>query len=534
MLLHEMIERSARDWPQNVALVFRDQPVTYAELEGAIARLAEGLLALGLKAGDRIALLLPNCSPFVYAYYAASRIGAVVVPANPLLKPAELEYIWRDADIRLVMTAPPLLPVVQAARQNLPGLTHVVNITSREELPDPALASVPGFLTLPEVMQRKEEIRKLGNQEIRKLGNVPIAQFPSAEDCAVIIYTSGTTGHPKGAMLSHRNLTRNVEQVQAALQFTQADRFLTVLPLFHSFAGTVCMNTALATGCTSVLHENFHPLRALESIARHGITIFCGVPAMFNAILQLPPEALQGLDLSSLRLLVSGGAPLPAATLTTLEARFGIPVLEGDGPTECSPVTSVNPLEGPRKVGSVGLPVPGVEIAIHDDHNRPVPTGEIGEIVVRGDNVMLGYLNQPEATAEAMAGGWYHTGDLGTLDADGYLFIVDRKKDMVITSGLNVYPREIEEVLYTHAAVQDAAVIGMPDALRGEEVVAVVVRKPETSVTEKELTTYCRERLANYKIPRQILFRETLPRGGTGKVVKRLLKKELEMEQAGS
>ncbi len=330
-------------------------------------------------------------------------------------------------------------------------------------------------------------------------------------------------------MLSHRNLTRNVEQIQARLQFLPEDRFVTVLPLFHAFAATVCMNTCLAAGCASLLLENFTPARVLETISRHKATIFPAVPAIFNAVLNLPVE--HAPDTSSLRVLVSGGAPLPAPTLAALEQRFGVPVLEGDGPTECSPVTSVNPLDGPRKIGSVGPALPDVEIAIFDAQDKPVETEEVGEIVVRGDNVMLGYLNQPDATREAMTNGWYHTGDLGKLDADGYVFIVDRKKDMIITAGLNVYPREVEDVLLSHPGVADVAVIGTPDTLRGEDVLAVVVARPDVPApSERDLIRYCRERLANYKVPRQILFRAMLPRGATGKVVKRLLKKELELE----
>jgi long-chain acyl-CoA synthetase len=515
MLLRDIIAQGAQKYPQKAALVFRDQPTIYAELAIAVRRLASGFASLGIQPGDRIALLLPNCTPFVLGYYAAQQIGAIAVPANPLLKPAELEYIWGDADVRLVVTAPPLLVGVQAARQNLPNLRHVVNITPREDLPDSALADLPGFLTLQELMMQNAQAD-------------PPAPPIDENACAIIIYTSGTTGRPKGAMLSHRNLTRNIEQAQAVLQFNHEDCFLTALPLFHSFAGTVCQNLALSAGATSILLENFVPGRVLETIEKHRVTIFPGVPAMFNAILHFPQE--RAFNLSSLRLFVSGGAPLPASSLEALEKRFNVPVLEGDGPTECSPITSVNLPEGPRKVGSVGPPLPGVEIAIFDDHDNPLPTGEIGEIVVRGDNVMLGYFNQPEATAEVMTSGWYHTGDLGYMDADNFVFISGRKKDMIITGGLNVYPREVEEVLFTHPAVQDAAVIGVPNALRGEEVVAVVVKKPETNVTERELVVYCRERLANYKVPRDILFRESVPRSGKGEIVKRLLKKELEME----
>lgn len=558
MLLHDIITEGARKHPQNIALIFRDQPQTYAELAVYVERLKQGFASLGVQSGEKIGLLLPNCPPFVWAYFAASRIGAIVVPVNPLLKPAELEYIWRDADVRLVVTVAPLLPVVEAARQHLPALRRILCVTNREELPDASLATLTGLSFLSDVLRQgaEEEKRSRGEEEKkgeekgerRKEKGGPGAASDgttsnrqqttnnSFDDCAVIIYTSGTTGHPKGAMLSHRNLTRNVEQIQTRLHILPADRFLTVLPLFHAFAATVCMNLCLAAGSASVLLENFAPARTLETMAAHKITIAPAVPAIFHALLALPGG--REYDTSSLRILISGGAPLPAPTLTALEQRFGVPVLEGDGPTECSPVTSVNPLDGPRKVGSVGPALPGIEVAIWNERDQPVETDEVGEIVVRGDNVMLGYLNQPDATREAMMNGWYHTGDLGTMDADGYIFIVDRKKDMIITAGLNVYPREVEETLLSHAGVADAAVVGQPDAFRGENVLAVVVRKSgvegEALVSGRELIRYCRERLANYKTPRRILFRDTLPRGATGKVVKRLLKKELEMQPSVS
>lgn len=522
MLLRDIIVQSARRQADTTALIFRDQEISYRELETAVTRLAAGFADLGIRPGDRIALLLPNCPPFVYSYYAAAWIGAEVVPANPLLKPAELAYIWRDSGVSLVVTAGQLLPNVQAARADLPGLKSVVSITPHADLPDPAMAAgIPGLTTLAEVMRRGAQALASAPDGLPPTPNI------DENRCAVVLYTSGTTGFPKGAMLSHRNLTRNVEMVREALEFDSSDRFVTVLPLFHSFAGTVCMNTALAAGAGSILLENFLPGKTLEVMERNRATIFAGVPAMYQALL----AHMSDRDYSShaLRLIVSGGAPLPVSLLEAIEARFGVPVIEGDGPTECSPVTCVNPLRGKRKPGTVGLPVPGCEMAIFDDENRMLPDEEIGEIVVRGDHVMLGYLNLPEATDEVMAGGWYHTGDLGKRDAEGYFSILDRKKDMILVSGLNVYPREVEEVLFTHAAVADAAVVGMPEPVRGEEVTAVVVVRPGVSVTERELVSYCRERLANFKVPRKVLFRATLPRGGTGKVVKRLLKKELEL-----
>lgn len=508
MQLSDIVLQGEANYASNVAILFRDQSITYAELAEGVRTFAKTLRELGIQTGDRVGLLLPNCPQSVCAYYAVALIGAVVVPSNPLLKPAELEYIWGDAEVRLVVTIPPLLPIAQATQQGVSCLQHILSID-----PAQSLLSMTRENLAPETVAQTYE---------------QIAVVPDPHTCAVIIYTSGTTGRPKGAMLSHFNLMRNVQMVQEFLQFQQEDRFLTVIPLFHSFAMTVCQNVALSKGCATLLLEQFLPTKAFDLLVEHRVTILPGVPALFFALLQIVSQS--GRKLPDLRLIVSGGAPLPATTFHALEKAFGIPVLEGDGPTECSPVTSVNPIEGVRKVGSVGIPLPGVEIAIFDDNDEPVSTDAIGEIVVRGDNVMMGYLNQPEETAEAMKGGWYHTGDMGKIDSDGYVYIVDRKKDMIITAGLNVYPREIEEVLFSHSAVAEAAVIGLADAMRGEEVVAVVVLKPEATTTEREIVAHCRERLANYKIPRKVLFREMLPKGGSGKVVKRLLKKELEME----
>lgn len=524
MLLSGIIAKGAKEFYSAPALIFQDETLTYGELETAVERLAAGLLTLGVESGERISLLLPNCISFVVCYFAAARIGVVVVPANPLLKPAELEYIWRDSAVSLIIAAPPLLPGALTAIQNLPNIKNVVSLALNGTVAKAENSSESYVLSsLPELIA-------MGAASLDSSPLTSASLFASEDDCAVIIYTSGTTGFPKGAMLSHRNLIRNVEQVTEALDFKPQDVFLTVLPLFHAFAATVCMNTCLFGGCASVLMESFAPAKALEAVRRHRVTILPSVPAIFNAF--LATSATQE-TFATVRMFVSGGAPLPVSTLHALEARYQVPVLEGDGPTECSPVTSVNPLGGVRKAGSVGLPLPGVEIAICDDEDKPLPRNEIGEIVVRGDNVMIGYLNQPEATSEAMKGGWYHTGDIGKIDSDGYVFILERKKDMIITSGSNVYPREVEEVLFGHPAVADAAVIGLPDALRGEEVVAVIVLKPGSQITERELGAYCRERMATYKAPRKVLFRETLPKGGTGKTVKRLLKKELEMEGRG-
>jgi long-chain acyl-CoA synthetase len=512
VLLYEIIVHGAETHPNRPAIYFRDTTLTYGELARQVRRMASALRARGIAPGDSVAVLLPNCPQFTVAYYAVTALAAICVPANPLLKPAELEYIWGDSRAKLVVTAPPLLANAQEAQRALPGLQTLVSTGAQPEMPE-------GVLTWAELMAEGTEDfdTKISNPTSR------------TEDCpAVCIYTSGTTGRPKGALLSHRNLTVNCHQVSQALRLDERDNFLCVLPLFHSFAGTVCQNTPLFCGARTTLQESFHPARVLEAIAAHRVTIFPGVPAMFGALLQFPTD--RSYDFSSVRICVSGGAPMPIAIMEAFERKFGAVVIEGDGPTECSPVTSVNPPEGVRKPGTIGLPVSGVEMKIFDDNDRELPPNTVGEIVVRGENVMLGYLNQPEATAQAMKNGWYHTGDLGTVDADGYFSIVDRKKDMLIVGGLNVYPREVEEVLYAHPAIADVAVIGAPDPLRGEEVVAIVTLKPGAQAADHELIAFCRRHVANFKAPRRVIFRDALPRSGTGKVLKRLLRKELDLE----
>jgi long-chain acyl-CoA synthetase len=508
MLLYDIVRKGADEYPDRVALIYKDTPSTYGQLAGQVNRLASALQARGVERGDSVAVLLPNCPPFTLAYFASTALGAICVPANPLLKPAELAHIWGDSSIKMVVTAPPLIEGTRIALESLRSEAQIVSVGDREETPE-------GVLTFNELVAegRPDRVDTTGIDE---------------QDPAVCIYTSGTTGRPKGALLSHRNLISNCRQISQALDFHETDNFLCVLPLFHSFAGTVCQNTALFCGAKSTILEQFHPTRLLEAVARHRVTIFPGVPAMYGVLLQIPADV--PVDISSVRFCVSGGAPMPVAIMQAFEQRYGAVILEGDGPTECSPVTCVNPPHGARKPASVGLPMPGVEMRIFNESDEQLPVGEVGEIVVRGDNVMLGYRNQPEETAEAMRHGWYHTGDLGRVDEDGYFFIVDRKKDMIIVGGLNVYPREIEEVLYSHPAVLDAAVLGVPDRKRGEEPIAVVALKPGQEVSGLDLLRYCRERLANYKIPRHVVFRESLPRGGTGKVVKRLLRKEMEME----
>lgn len=510
MVLYDLIQQGMSEYPGRTAILYRDMTVTYGQLAQMVQCFASALGAHGIGKGDRVGILLPNIPPFTVAYYGAAAIGAIAVPANPLLKPAELEYMWRHADVKLVVTIPQLLEGAQEAAR-LVGIQHVVCVGERD--------------VVPEGVRTFNEFLAIGAQS-----PMPDSR-PDKHDPAVFIYTSGTTGRPKGAVLSHNNLLANCRQIQGVLHYTADDNLLCVLPLFHAFAGTVCQHASLFRGAKFTCLEQFQPARVLETIEKQAITIFPGVPAMFAALLQFASDRADAFR--NVRLCVSGGAPMPLAIMEQFEKTFGTIIIEGDGPTECSPVTSVNPPSGIRKVGTIGLPLPGVEMRIVDDHDNELPPNEVGEIVVRGENVMLGYHNQPEATAEAMRNGWYHTGDLGKMDEDGYFTIVDRKKDMLIVGGLNVYPREVEEVLYSHPAIAEAAVIGAHDPLRGDEVVAVVVLKPGASATSGELRNYCREYLANYKVPRRVVFRDTLPRSDTGKILKRLLRKEMELDPNG-
>lgn len=482
-LVGELLTRAADAFPEREAVVAGPRRLTYRELDGLARRLAAALHAAGVRRGQMVGLHLPNCPEFVAAYFAVVRLGATVVPVNPLYKPDELGYILNDAEAVGVVTAAPLAPLVRAAGGRAWPVEELL-AAGGPEAPEPALD--PG-------------------------------------DVCACLYTSGTTGRPKGALLTHANLTFDVEACLAVLAVEQEERFLTAIPLFHAFGGTVCMLLPARLGACSVMLERFRPESALELIQRERVTIWPGVPGFYAAILAAVKDP-GAFDLRSLRLAVTGGAPMPVEVLRRFEATFGCTVLEGDGPTETSPVAYVNPVHGVRKPGSVGLPLPGVEVRVVDADDRPLPPGEVGEICVRGPNVMKGYWKRPEETAEVLRGGWLHTGDLGRLDPDGYVFIVDRKKDLILVGGLNVYPREVEEVLHAHPAVAEAAVVGRPDPVRGELVVACVVLRPGAEATAGELIGWCRARLASYKCPRRVELRTELPRNATGKVVKEQLR----------
>jgi long-chain acyl-CoA synthetase len=480
-------DRAVSD-PHLPAIRQGDTILSYAALDGAASRLATLLAAQGVRSGDRVALIMPNVAYFPIAYYAILRLGAVVVPMNPLLRAAEIAFAWSDSGVEVAVVFPLFAEQAQQA------------------------ASTTGTKVIVTVPQEFE--RRLTETEPTE----DVAQV-SATDSAVILYTSGTTGQPKGADLSHANLRSNaLTTIQTLMPNGPGDVLFGGLPLFHSFGQTCGLNAAMAGGACLALLPKFDAEQALRMVAEDRITIFLGVPTMYVALLGVKePERF---DTSTIKIGASGGASLPVQVLNGVQQRFGFTLLEGYGLSETSPVASFNHPDRPTKPGSVGTPIRGVEFALHDEDGNELPDGEVGEIVIRGENVMKGYWNRPEATAEAMRGGWFHTGDLATRDADGYYFIVDRKKDMIIRNGFNVYPREVEEVLYTHPAVAEAAVFGIPDQARGEEVAALVTLKDGAAATPEELRDFVAQRIAAYKYPRIIRLGE-LPKGPTGKILKR-------------
>ncbi len=493
MTLLDLLRRSTEKFATRTALLADDQSVTYGELWESVGQLGTTLRHLGVKPGERIGIMLPNIPAFVQAYFGILAAGATVVPFNILYKPEELHFLIEDAAIQRVLTSRVFQANLREAAQRLPYPLQVIPM------------DVPEMGILDAVSQTPT-------------GNPPKI---NPGDVAVCLYTSGTTGRPRGALLTHKNLMSNIASFHQIAPCDERDIFLCVLPLFHSFAATVLMLFPLSLGAGVVLESRFVPEQTLRSMATKKATILCAVPSMYAVWCQLSPFEL---DLSSVRLGISGGAPLPIEVLHRFEARYGISIYEGYGLTEAAPVLTENPLFGPRKVGSVGKPLPEVELRVVDAAGRDVLPGEVGEIVARGPNIMLGYLNQPEVTAEVLRDGWLYTGDMGRRDTDGYFYIVDRKKDLIIVGGLNVYPREVEEVLVTHPAVAEVAVVGVPDPTRGEAPKAYVVVGPGATISKRELLRFVRSRLASFKVPRDVEFCQSLPRTFSGKVLRQELR----------
>lgn len=497
--------------PGKAAYHFMGKDTSYGEFEGSVAKFAGALQSLGVGKGDHVAFLLSNTPHFMIALYATMRVGATAVPINPIYTPDEIAYIVKDSDAKAVIALDLLLPLIEKAYVALSNVASYVICET-----DPSAAEK--MAQLPEAV--KPKVHSF-TQLLIASAAVGQAVQVADEDVAVILYTSGTTGKPKGAMLTHENLYSNARDVGVYLQMNQEDRILATLPVFHVFALTVVVNAPLLMGATIILVPRFNPKEVFEAIKSQQATVFAGVPTMFNFMYQFP-EA-QPEDFASVRMAISGGSAMPVALLHNFEDKFNVRVSEGYGLSEASPVTCFNPIDRERKAGSIGTSIVNVENKVVNELGEEVAVGEVGELIVRGPNVMKGYYNMPEETAAALRDGWLYTGDLARVDEEGYFFIVDRKKDMIIVGGYNVYPREVEEVLFAHPGILEAAVVGLPDPNFGEAVNAYVVLK-DPSVTIEELRTYCAEHLAKYKVPRNFEVLEELPKNTTGKILRRSLK----------
>ena len=510
--LSAVLEDSARAYPDHTALILGPRHISFAETNGAANMIANGLAAHGIGAGDTVALCCPNLPYFPMIYFAALKTGATILPVNVLLTAVEITYLLEDSGAKALFCFEgtddlPIGSRGHAAFEKVASCEHFWIITG-----DPAAASpIADCATLGALMAD----RSPAFDTVQR----------AADDVAVVLYTSGTTGHPKGAELTHTNILLNAIISRDLTGAKNDDICMITLPLFHIFGQVVLMVACTMTGTTMVLVPRFDPTAVLKTLQDDNVTIFAGVPTMYWALLNHPAD---GIDLekikNTLRICASGGASLPVEVLRGFEEKFEVAILEGYGLSETSPVVTFNHQHKERKPGSVGTPVWGVEVRVVDENDTDVATGEPGEIIVRGHCVMKGYLNNPEATAEAIRGGWFHTGDIGHFDEDGYLFIVDRLKDMIIRGGFNVYPRELEEVLITHPDVSLVAVVGVPDDEYGEEIKAFVVAKPNHQVDGDALIEWSKSRLAAYKYPRQVEVRESLPMNATGKILKKELR----------
>ncbi|MDI6754505.1 MAG: long-chain fatty acid--CoA ligase [Thermodesulfobacteriota bacterium] len=496
MNIGEFLSTSAKRLPGHLAIRFGAEQVTFDALNRRVDALARGLGKAGLRPGEVCVLMMPNSVNWVVAYYALAKLGAVVLPVNFLFRTGELGHIFRDSRARAFIGHSDYLEQPAKVLAELPALDLRVGDGQ----------AVEGFMPLKSLFY----------------GEDPFPMYLTAEDdTSAIIYTSGTTGLPKGAQLTHRNLISNARTLAKVRTSQPHDVVLGVLPFYHIYGLTSVLNVSMCLGLTIRLWAHFETEEVFRAIEEEESTILIAVPTIFNRLVEQaqkhPPRR------SSLRFCISGGASLPVEILRRFETLFNATIVEGYGLTETSPVCIENPFAGLKKPGSIGLAIEGFEVRIVDEQDLDLPPGEVGELIVRGPGVMKGYLNQPEATEQALRGGWLHTGDLARQDEDGYIYIVDRKKDLIIRGGYNVYPREVEEILYRHPAVAEAAVIGIPHADLGEEVAAVVVLRPGAKATPEEIRAFVKEQVAPYKYPRQVIFAEELPKTSTGKILKRHL-----------
>ena len=528
--LYELMRRTAQANPEKQALDFLGRRMSYGRLWEETRRFARALQDLGVKPGERVSIMLPNSPQFIIAFYGALLAGAVAVNTNPLYTPRELSHQLRDSGAETLVILDLLWPRYQEVSGEVP-VKRVITSGIQDYLPFPKNWLFPlkakkegTWVNLPRHDKRydwKELLRTTANPTLVEV---------RADDLALLQYTGGTTGVSKGAMLSHRNLISNVYQIDAwePKQVWRRGVMLSVIPFFHVYGMSVSMNYSIMRGMKMVLLPRFSIGEVVSAIEKHHVTHFPGVPTMYVAFNNF--RGIEKRNIRSIKVCLSGAAPLPVEVANRFEELTGARLVEGYGLTEAAPVTHCNPLYGERKVGSIGPPFPSVDAYAADAEGNPLPPGEVGELVIKGPNVMLGYWKRPEETAQTLQDGWLFTGDVARMDEEGYFYIVDRKKDMIIAGGYNIYPREVEEVLYQHPAVKEAAVVGVPDAYRGETVKAFLVLKEGFAgkVGEAEMRDFTKERLAAYKVPKLWEFREELPKTAVGKILRRTLRKEEE------
>lgn len=494
MNIAAFLEQTAKKYPRHKAIIFDDTVLSYKSFNEQVNKYAGFFLdSIKIRTGDHVGILLDNCPEYLFSVYALWKIGAVVVPINRFLTQHEIEYIVNDSDMRFLISEETYSAHFKHLEQSCEKLDDIITLKSMQE-------NAESFPCLFDSLD-----------------------FPPQQP-AVIIYTSGTTGKPKGAVLTHRNISSNASTCVNMIHIIKSDRLLLILPMFHSFTFTVCMVMPVVRGATIVALRSVKPFaRVLKCILLQRVTIFIGIPKLYDILSEKKiPFFIK--PFLRLRLFISGSAPLSVTSLERFKKNIGIILLEGYGLSEASPVVSLNPIDKEQKFGSIGLPIHDVEVKIVDDALNELPAGEVGELIVKGDNVMAGYYKKPEDTAATIKDGWLLTGDMATKDADGYIYIVDRKKDMVLIQGMNVYPREIEEVILTHKAVAETAVIGAKDKRQGEMLIAYITLKDGCVLTQQEILKYCKERLAIYKCPRKIVFLKELPRSSVGKILKRELR----------
>ncbi|HEX8844211.1 MAG TPA: long-chain fatty acid--CoA ligase [Pyrinomonadaceae bacterium] len=493
--IRELLETRAQATPDKYFLFSETdgRRYTYAEFDRAVDRAARMLAAHGVGKGDAVSLLMPNGVEYIIAYFACFKLGALAGPVNSLLKSEEIAYVVANSEAKALLVNSEFLPRVEGIRDELPDLQHIITFDDEAE----STAS-------------------------HHEGDLPLAPVDK-DDEAIIIYTSGTTGKPKGCLLTHGNVIANARQIRRWLGFTEQDRLLTVMPLFHMNAVSVTTMTALYAGGSTVISPRFSASRFWQIVSDYGVTSFGSVATMLQMLLSTYPDGVpEGLKTDQLRFAMCGSAPVPAEVLKKFEETFNCLVIEGYGLSESTCRSTFNPPDQRRRPGSCGMPI-GNEMKVFDEEDREVADGELGEIVLRGENILKGYYKNEEATERAFRSGWFHTGDIGYRDPEGFFYIVDRKSDMIIRGGENIYPREIDEVLYKHTAVAAAATIGVPDTLYGEEVAAFIVLKEGFPATEEEIINFCREHLADYKCPKSVRFVTDIPKGPTGKLLKREL-----------